>query len=305
MDAPREHKPKPPSLIELAATYATRESCLALLEKLRWPNGVSCIRCGHAKVYKIEDRCIYECAECRYQFSATAGTIMHDSRLPLTKWILAIALMTNARKGVSACQVSRDLHVTYKTAWYLCHRIRRAMREMAWLEKFTGIVECDETYIGGVQRGNGRGRGVKNKVIVFGAKERGGKVRMHTIPNVTGKTLGAAVRKYVSTDAEMVVADQWNSYNQLSAEFRMGRINHTREYVRGNIHTNGIESVWAIVKRQVFGTHHKISEQYMPLYLSEISYRFNHRDNHNLFMEVLANGMLTDQQLVPFLGEGA
>jgi transposase-like protein len=204
---------------------------------------------------------------------------------------LAIAMVCNARKGISACQLARDIHVTYKTAWYLSHRIRRAMRETDWLQKFTGVCEIDETYIGGRARGGKRGRGAPNKTPVFGVKERGGKVAIQAIPNITGKTLAKAVRQYVDTDAETVCADELNSYNQLAAEFTLERINHSREYVRGEIHTQGIESIWAIVKRQANGTHHRMSPQYLPLYLSEISYRFNHRKENHLFLTVLKNAL--------------
>ena len=290
--------PKPISLIELALRYNTRDKCLELLESLRWPNGAACPKCGSIKAYRIRKRRLYECGDCRHQYSATSGTIMHRSRLPLSKWILAVALITNARKGVSDCQLARDLHVTYKTAWYLGHRIRRAMRELSWLKKFTGIVECDECYVGGYVKSGKRGRGAPHKTPVFGVRERGGKVRLQTMKTVTDKNIKEAVHKYIDTDAEMVMADQLNSYDQLAAEFTMSRINHFREYVRGNIHTNNIESIWAIVKRQAHGTHHRMSPQYLPLYLSEISYRFNHRNDHKLFLKVLRNTLLTDKQIV-------
>ena len=289
-----------PSLVELARRFDTREKCVALLESLRWPDGPQCLRCGSEKAYRVTlNRRTpgFECANCKYQYSVTTGTVLHDSRLPLEKWILGAAIICNARKGVSACQLARDLHVTYKTAWYLGHRLRRAMRETDWLTKFTGVVELDETYLGGKARGGKRGRGAPNKTIVFGARERNGKVRIQTLPTITGRNIEEAVRKYVETDAEMVVADELNSYNQLAAEFTMERINHTREYVRGKIHTNSIESIWAIVKRQAHGTHHKLSPQYLPLYLSEISYRFNHRNRGDLFLDVLRNGLLTDREV--------
>lgn len=288
--------PKPISLIELAQQYNTRDKCLELLESLRWPTGPACPKCGSIKAYRIKKRRLYECGDCRHQFSATSGTIMHRSRLPLSKWILAVALLTNARKGVSACQLARDLHVTYKTAWYLGHRIRRAMRESNWMQKFTGICELDEAYIGGRSRGK-RGRGAANKTPVFGVRERGGKVRLEVMKHITGKNIKEAVHKYIDTNSEMVIADQYQVYNQLAAEFTVDRINHTREYVRGKIHTNSIESIWAIIKRQAHGTHHRMSPQYLPLYLSEISYRFNHRNDHKLFLKVLRNTLLTDKQL--------
>lgn len=288
-------KSRPVSIVELAQQYATRETCIDLLESLRWPNGPSCPECGSSKAYRIYERELFECGECSYQYSVTSGTIMHASHLPLVKWILAAALICNARKGVSACQMARDLHTTYKTAWYLGHRLRRAMRETGWLTKFAGIVELDESYIGGKARGGKRGRGAPNKTIVFGAKERGGKVRMNCIPNVTADTIEKEVRKYVETDAVTVMADQLNSYNQLAAEFTLERIDHSREYVRGEIHTNGIESLWAILKRQVHGTHHRMSPQYLPLYLSEVCYRYNHRTSDGLFRAILRNALIKDE----------
>jgi len=168
------------------------------------------------------------------------------------------------------------------------------MRETSWMEKFTGIVELDECYIGGKCRGK-RGRGAGNKTPVVGVRERGGKVHFQIMHKITGKNIREAVHQYVDTNSEMVIADQLNAYDQLAAEFTTDRINHTREYVRGKIHTNSIESIWAIIRRQVHGTHHRMSPQYLPLYLSEISYRFNHRDDHQLFLKVLRNALLTDK----------
>lgn len=288
--------PKTPSLIDLAMKYDNDAKCLALLESLRWPNGPSCPKCECAKAYRIESRLLFECGDCRHQYSATSGTIMHRSHLPLTKWILAAVLLCNGRKGVSACQVSRDLHITYKTAWYLCHRLRRAMREHGWLQKFQSIVELDETYVGGKAHGF-RGRGAKKKTPVFGARERGGHVRLECMPRITSRNIKQAVREYVDPNCETVMADELRSYDQLASEFTLARINHSKEYVRGHIHTNSIESIWAILKRQVYGTHHKMSPQYLPLYLNEVSYRFNYRDDHELFLRVLRNALIPDRQI--------
>ncbi len=290
------------SLWDLSQRYDTRDKCLALLNQLRWPDGPECPRCGSGKAYWLSKRRIYECGDCEYQYSVTTGTVMHRTKLPLTKWILAAALICNGRKGISACQMARDLHLTYKTSWYLGHRLRRAMREHKWLQRFTGICEVDESWIGGRTYGTLYGRRhLDNKTPVVGVRERGGRVRLAAVPNVTGKTLGWVMRQYIDTNAEMVMADQFSGYNQLAAEFTMSRINHSREYVRGQIHTNSIESIWALVKRQVHGTHHRISRQYLPLYLSEISFRFNHKENPDLFLSVLKNGLFTDRGLVPEL----
>src|SRR5690349_21225804 len=162
-----------PKLIE---RFGSEEKCRAYLEDLRWPDGVECPRCKHDKVSRIAERNQYECAKCRYQFSVTAGTIMHDSHLPLWKWFLAIYLMVESKKGISAKQLQRTLGVSYKTAWYLAHRIRDAMGSVEE-SPLVGVVEIDETLIGGQAHGKGRGYR-ENKSVVIGAVQRGGNIRL-------------------------------------------------------------------------------------------------------------------------------
>src|SRR5437016_3543296 len=166
------------NLVNLIESFGSDKKCRAYLTDLRWPHGVQCPRCKWKGVSVLADRGQYDCNICRYQFSVTSGTIFHDSHLPLWKWFLAIYLMIESKKGISACQVQRTLRITYKTAWFLCHRIRAAMREVI-AERLKGIVEIDETYIGGKVRGR---RALSNKTCVIGAVQRDGEIRLQVIP---------------------------------------------------------------------------------------------------------------------------
>jgi len=278
------------SLTELAKEVNSQEKCLNFLEKLRWPAGPECPRCKSKSISRITTVDKFQCLDCRYMFSITAGTIFHCTHLPLDKWILAAFLICNAKKGISAKQIERDLSVTYKTAWYLMHRIRRAMKEPRFIRQFKGIVEADETYLGGKHPGK-RGRGAAGKSIVFGMRERNGKLHVQLIPDVSARTVCGIIRKHVRKDAEMLCTDEFPSYNQLAIDYNLKRINHEIEYVNGQVHTNGIESFWAILKRAFIGTHHKMSAKYLPLYLNEFTFRFNRNGHSNMFKTVLSNAI--------------
>src|SRR4029077_15242140 len=171
------------NLPKLIAEFGSDEKCRVRLTELRWPKGVTCPRCKSKSVSTIAERDQYDCNKCRYQFSVTSGTIFHDSHLPIWKWFLAIYLMIESKKGISANQIGRTIKVSYKTAWYLCHRIRAAMREVS-ADLLKGIVEVDETYIGGKFRGGGMGY-KRNKAVVVGAVERGGDIRLKVIASPT------------------------------------------------------------------------------------------------------------------------
>lgn len=299
------------SLTELAVKFKTRKQCLKFLKSLRFPNGLYCPRCASIKVCTIKTVNKFQCLEpeCKYMFSVTAGTIFHRSHIPLQKWIIACFLICNAKKGISAKQIQRDLRVTYKTAWYMMHRIRRAMKDSDYLRKLSGIVEMDETYVGGKVRKGGtlKGRRLYNKVIgryqpkksiVIGAVERGGQVSASVIPNVQKQTISEFVKDNISPETEMLITDEFNSYTHLRLEFNLKRIHHQYEYVRGEIHTNTIENFWSILKRGHFGVYHKMSAKYLPLYLSEFTYRYNHNGTTELYKKVIKNGLLTDSGLV-------
>jgi transposase-like protein len=299
----KEHKPNKtqPSIFEVMQRFANEEACIKHLERIRWPDGPRCPRCGGDRISKFEaegktgkNRYLYECMPCSYQYSITVGTIFHDSHMSLTRWFIAIYLICSAKKGISAKELQRQLSVTYKTAWYMAHRIRLAMQEdKDFCQKFSGIVESDETYVGGKQKGL-HGRAVsKNKVPVVAIKERTtGKIRMKVLSDVSSTSLAEFIRENVQPGSEMH-ADAFTSYLWLdSSEFAHGSVNHSETYVNYRedaepIHTNGCENVWSLLKRGIFGVFHKVSAKYLPLYLNEFEFRFNNRDEFNMMDTVL------------------
>ncbi|MGA9756029.1 MAG: IS1595 family transposase [Desulfobaccales bacterium] len=287
---------KHPSIFEILKKFDSEEKCIQHFEHIRWPHGLTCIRCGSKRIFQYNTvgktkkmRHLYQCVDCKYNFSVTTGTVFHDSHLPLTKWFLGIYLICSAKKGVSAKQLQRQLSVSYKTAWYMAHRIRLAMSEDEdFCQKFAGICEVDETYVGGKGKGP-RGRGAANKIPVVAIKERtSGKIRMKAVNNVKASTLRGSIRNHVLPGAE-IHTDEFKSYLWLdSSEFVHNAVNHSETYVKaGNIHTNGIENVWSLFKRAITSVYHKVSAKYLPLYLNEFAYRFNHRDQVCLLDKVL------------------
>src|SRR5213595_2982867 len=198
------------NLPKLFAQFRSDEKCRTRLTELRWPNGVTCPRCQSKSISTIVERDQYDCNACRYQFSVTCGTIFHDTHLSLSKWFLAIYLMTESKKGISALQIKRTLCIAYETAWYLCHRVRAAMREIN-SELLRGVVEVDETYVGG--KVHGRGMGYKrNKAIAIGAVQRQGKIRLQVIPNSTKAVLHQFIRDNTAPDTEAIYTDEMPAY---------------------------------------------------------------------------------------------
>ncbi len=277
------------NLLTLMDHYNSDDRCRALLERLRWPSGVACLRCGSLKLTEIEARNQYHCNDCSYQFSVTAGTMMHDSHLPLRKWFLATYLMCESPKGMSALQLKRTLNVAYKTAWYLCHRIRAAMANDP-LEGPTlvGVIEVDETLVGGKTKGQGRGYR-KNKTWVAGAIQRDGNVCLERIPNVRRDTLHNFIGRTVRDEAEAIYTDELASYLGIEDHnTRHETVNHgMEEWVLGDVHTNSIEGVWSLFKRSIVGAFHKVSAKHLDRYLSELEWRFNNRDNEHIFVHTL------------------
>jgi transposase-like protein len=275
------------NLVKLVEQFSNEEKAREHLTELRWPQGVKCPRCQSDNVSPIKDRPQYCCNACQYQFSVTSGTIFNDSHLPLWKWFLAVYLMTESKKGISACQMQRTLDVAYRTAWFLCHRIRSAIREVN-PAPLKGTVEVDETYVGGKRRHVGRGyRG--NKVAVIGALERKGPVRIESLKWVDKKVLHDFIHKTTAPDTEKIYTDEHPGYRGIQDEDTMhGTVNHSQEeWVHGDIHTNGIESVWSLLKRSIVGSYHKVSVKHLDAYLDELEHRFNNRDNKFLFRDTL------------------
>ncbi len=282
----------------------TDEECRAYLETMRWADGVKCPKCGATEPYKITRKSasknavssLYKCRACKRQFTSTVGTIFEDSKIPLSKWFAAINLMCASKKGISAHQLHRSLDITYKSAWFMCHRIREAMRDKITPEPFTGTVEADETYIGGKPRGHRVWReriqdeiqmGLRppmkhkapyqDKTAVFGMIERGGMVRTIKVKEVNAQTLGPILRRYLDlTKAHLITDGNW-AYRHIKNHVRHDIVDHEIEYVRGDIHTQGIENYWSLLKRGLYGVFHHVSEDYLDCYLSEFQFRFNRR----------------------------
>ncbi len=281
------------TLVDLFETFGGEEGkCRDYMEQLRWPDGVTCPRCDCDSVSRIVKRNQYECNSCRYQFSVTVGTVLADSHLPLWKWFLAVYLMCESKKGVSANQVKRTLKVSYKSAWYLCHRIRHAMGEddQAPLE---GIVEADETYVGGKKTGFRTKQDAAlhrrdNKSIVVGAVQRGGELRMRMIEKADGKSIQSFLRE-MADDAEAIYSDSHRSYRGIADETtRHEYVDHsTDEWVRGDVHTNTIESAWSLLDRGIMGSFHQLSHKHLPAYLQEFEFRYNNRENAFIFRDTL------------------
>ncbi len=285
------------TLLDINNVFDTDEKCRELLVRLRWPNGVECPRCHMKAVELATTKQLFYCKDCDYQFTVTAGTIFNDSHLPLTTWFTAALLLVEARKGFSANQMKRTIGVSYKTAWYLCHRIRAAMKETD-LPMLDGTVEVDETWVGGRTKGAGVGEGKRRKEIVIGIRQRGGDLRFFHAQDVKSGTLYKYIQENVSEDVDVIVTDDFAAYPRaMGSNFKdkHKRINHSAGYyVDGDVHTNTVESAFSLLKRGVVGTWHKISAKHLPAYLSEMTFRFNRRKNHDLFLDTLRHMVTAD-----------
>jgi hypothetical protein len=283
---------------EFDAMFPDEDACDAYLVAHRWPDGVSCPRCGSGHIYKLATMAWkWECMECAagtsYRFSHLVGTVFENTNVDLRIWFRVMHMMLTSKKGVSALQVYRVMGFgSYRTAWYMCHRIRAGLQDREF-HKLMGIVEVDETFVGGKaknrhkdKRGGGDGTGGmgSGKTPIAGAVSRKGNVVARVIENVRASTLTGFVRESVSHKVSLLVTDQWVGYRGLDNEFPHEVINHaTGQYVVGAVHTNTIEGFWSIFKRGVVGTFHKVSRKYMPLYVAEFQFRYNNRENADIF----------------------
>lgn len=270
--------------MRLMSEYQSDEKCREYLEALRWPKGVRCPRCQSPKVSHVTTRHQYECTPCGYHFSVTAGTIFHDSHLPLSKWLAAVYLIVESKKGISANQIKRTLTVSYKTAWYLCHRIRAAVREIN-PQPLTGTVEADELYVGG-RRSRGR---PSNKTTVLGAIQRGGQIRLRVERRVDQATLRQFLRDHMSPTAPRLITDEHRGYiGSGDHDTTHETVNHSaKEWVRGDVHTNTIEGAFSLFERSIVGAYHHLSAKHMDAYLDEFEFRYNNRHNRYLFRDTL------------------
>jgi len=278
------------TLPDLMRLYPTDDKCREILTRLRWPEGVTCLRCKDRRVAWLKARNQFECAACGYQFSVTTGTVFNDTHLPLLKWFMAVLLLCEAKKGMSACQIQRTLGISYKTAWYLCHRIRAAMTASD-KPMLDGTVELDATYVGGVNKGRGRVARVDNKEVVIGIRKRDGDLRFFHAKDCKSGTLARYIRENISEDVDVIITDDFSAHPVAMKKAGVKShkaIKHSGGvYVMGDIHTNTVESAFSLLKRGIMGTWHKISAKHLPAYLEEMSFRFNRRKRADLFIDTL------------------
>jgi transposase-like protein len=287
------------SLSTLNVDFDTDAECRQALEELRWPEGVKCLKCGSDSISRLTTRKQYDCNKCRYRFSVTTGTVFHDSHLALPKWFVAVFLMCESKKGISSEQLKRTLGVAKKTAWYLNHRIRKAMSDTVGTEPMlTGTVEVDETYLGSKRRTHGIGRGNYRqfKQIVLGAVERNGRLRLSAGIDNTRPTLHGFIHANVADEAANIYTDGLWAYRGIEDENTKHEIvDHGKgEYVRGDVHTNTIEGAFGLFKRGLVGSFHQISRKHLDRYLDEFEFRYNNRKNAYLFRDTLQKLVSTE-----------
>ena len=286
------------TLPQFEALFPDENACCAYLVGKRWPEGVRCPRCGAENPTELKGnpwhwQC-YECApDSSYRFSHIAGTIFENTNKPLREWFRVIHLMLTSKKGISARQLWRYMGFgSLKTAWYMAHRVRAALADKDF-EKLGGIVEVDETFVGGLaknrhwdKRGGGDGTGGigSGKTPIVGAVQRKGNVVARVINDVRASTLEAFIHEAVSHKVSLLCTDKWVGYKHLGKEYPHGVVDHGKgQYVVGSIHTQTIEGFWSIFKRGIVGSFHKVSRKYMPLYVAEFQFRYNHRNDADIF----------------------
>jgi len=278
--------------------FPTEEACDVFLIARRWPHGVTCPRCGSEKVYPLQTmKFKWECPDCReggaYRFSHLVGTIFENTKVELRDWFKVIHLMLGAKKGVSAMQVQRHMGFgSYKTAWYVCHRIRTALQDKEF-RKLMGIVEVDETFIGGKKSNRhkskrGKRSGDTRKAVVVGAVERKGSVVARVLDSLSAVDLQRFVRETVSTKVSLLATDEQVAYRGLGEYPHKAVMHSAEQYVVGAVHTQTIEGFWSIFKRSIVGSYHKVSEKYLPLYIAECQFKYNNRDNADIFGAAIA-----------------
>lgn len=302
----------PKTLQEAIIYFSNKDNCLAYLVARRWPNGVTCPTCGRDDVRFLANQRKWQCKSVHpsRQFSAKVGTIFEDSPLGLDKWLTAVWLITNAKNGISSYEVHRAIGVTQKSAWFMLQRIRLAMQTGSFLKRLSGHVEVDETYIGGKARNMHKSRkdraklsptGMVGKVAVMGLLERHGDVRAMVIEGATRAILQPKVRQHVEQGSSLY-SDSHPGYDNLEDAYIRGVINHAERYVDGQIHTNGMENFWSLLKRSIKGTYVSVEPFHLFRYLDEQTFRFNSRrgndgERFQRVMEQLSGKRLTYAEL--------
>jgi transposase-like protein len=300
----------PKTLQEAIVYFSDLDRALAFAMKLRWPDGrVTCPRCGHDEHSFLSTRRMWFCKGCKKQFTIKVGTIFEDSPLGMDKWMTAVWLICNCKNGISSYEVARDLGITQKSAWFMMHRVRAAMRSGSF-SKLSGEIEADETFIGGKARNMHvdkrerriTGTGGKDKTAVMGILERGGEVRTVVVGSRRKTVLQAEVKKHVEAGSALYT-DALLSYEGLAGDYAHQVVDHAVEYVNGRVHTNGLENFWSLLKRSISGTYVSVEPFHLYRYLDEQSFRYNNRKEQNdadrfqAVMENVAGRRLTWKQL--------
>ena len=289
------------NLMSVVSQFGTDEACRKRLAELRWPDGVRCPRCQNTHVHEVTKKPFHwQCRKCNkngYRFSVITGTIFENTKYPLVTWFQVAYLMCQSKKGMSALQIHRTMGTgSYETAWYMCTRLRAAMKNETF-DKLIGEVEADETWIGGKdrnrhwnKRSHAWGPHLSGKTMVIGAISRKGNVVCQMIEEAGFNTLENFVKETVSKKVTLMATDENFGYRHLGGHgFVHKTVNHSHhEYVVGSTHTNTIEGFWSLLKRGIVGSYHKVSKDYLPLYLNEFAFRYNHRNDPDIFRALLS-----------------
>ncbi len=277
MKTKHQIKVNQPSAFEFFERFPDEKSAREYMETARWPAGIRCRHCGHDEIYKIRDGSIYTCKSCRKQFTIRTGTVMEDSHIPIRKWLYAMYLVSVARKGIPSIQLAKEIGVTQKSAWFMLGRLREACQPNG---RINGIIEADETYIGGKEKNKHKskklneGRGTIGKAIVFGVRSRDGQIRAEVIDNTDRKTMSETITRNVIKGSRLYT-DEHSGYDNVNG-YEHEKIRHAaKEYVRGEVHTNSIESMWALIKRGHYGIFHQWSKKHLQRYVYEFIFRLS------------------------------
>jgi transposase-like protein len=298
-----ENQAFPQTLLEAIRYFSDESNCLNFMIMLRWPNGITCPRCQSKANNFIKTRRLWICKDCKKNFTVKQGTVMEDSPIGLDKWLTAVWMIANCKNGISSYEIHRGLGITQKSAWFLLHRIRLAMQNGSF-DKLSGTVQADETFVGGLSKNMHKskreakiqGRGAVGKTIVMGILEKHGEVRAKVVPNTTQETLHKHIKANVAKGSE-IHTDQFPAYNGLSPDFVHKFVNHAIEYVKDNVHTNGIENFWSLLKRGLKGTYVSVMPFHLFRYVDEQSFRFNNRKDNDAGRFLKACSTMTGRRL--------